>query len=111
MRLTFFDPGELRHALHIEAAIETPDGMGGFDVTWTDVALVWAQIQQAKNRVEDFAARKLEEVTHTITIRFRDDVQAGQRFNSTGRIFRILSVNDIDGTRRYLDCKTREERP
>ena len=110
MRLTFFDPGQLRTPLHLEEATESPDGMGGFTVMWAEIAFVWAHVAVASNRIEDFAARKLEEATHAITIRFRDNVKDGQRFNANGRLFRILSAEDVDGTRRYLTCKTREER-
>lgn len=110
MRLTFFDPGQLRQSMTLEAPSETADGMGGFVVTWNEIAFVWAHITTASHRIEDFAARQLIEATHTVTIRFRQGVGDGQRFNAGGRYYRILTVEDLDGTRRYLACKVREER-
>lgn len=111
MRLTFFDPGQLRQAMTLEAPTETPDGMGGFVVTWSETGFVWGHVSVASHRIENIASRQLNEATHTVTIRFRDGVNDSQRFNANGRFYRILSVEDVDGTRRYLACKVREERP
>lgn len=42
MQLKFFDAGQLRTAMVLEEPVETPDGQGGFSVTWTERASVWA---------------------------------------------------------------------
>lgn len=111
MQLTFYDPGQLRKAMTLEEPVETPDDCGGFIVTWIAKAFVWAHLEPAPRRVEDFAARRLEEATHKVTLRWRADVTDAQRLTADGKTYRIMSVTDTDGTKRYLTCRVQEERP
>ena len=55
------------------------------------------------------AGQTLESVTHSITLRHRDDVSAGMRFRRGARILGIVTVHDPDETGRYLACLAREE--
>jgi SPP1 family predicted phage head-tail adaptor len=111
MRLTFMDPGQLRTEMMVQNAVETPDGSGGFAVTWADVAVVWAAVEAVSPRTESFGARQIDEASHRVTIRFRPDVKPGQRLVRTGIPYRIHLVADVDGTGRYLSCFVTEERP
>jgi len=43
MALTFLDPGMLRHRMRIEALMDIPDGAGGFNENWQEIAECFAQ--------------------------------------------------------------------
>jgi len=103
------EPGELRTELVLEQATPTPDGAGGFEETWTEIATVFAKLVPLAARDRFGAGQTIEEVTHRVLIRARPDVASGMRFISGDRTFMILAVHDPDETGRYLSCRTREE--
>lgn len=105
-----YDPGWLRHRVAIESAAGSPDGAGGETVVWDTVATVWARIAPATARETITAGHLTGEVSHTVTLRFREDVAGGMRIAYRGRILRILAVHDPDETRRYLVAKAQERR-
>lgn len=109
MQLKFIDPGQLRTALTVEQPSEAPDGQGGFIVTWDIVVTVWAMVEPMAGRSVAFAERVDTLSSHRIWIRWRNDVVRGMRLTGNGRIYRIDTVEDADGTRRYLVIKATEE--
>jgi SPP1 family predicted phage head-tail adaptor len=111
MKLTFMDPGQLRTEMMLQNVVETTDGSGGFVVSWVDVALVWAAIESVSPRTESFGGRQIEEASHRITMRYRDDVKPGQRLVHASKNYRVLLVSDTDGSARYLTCYVLDERP
>ncbi|MGL4488779.1 MAG: phage head closure protein [Rhizobiaceae bacterium] len=111
MKLTFMDPGQLRTEMMLQDAVETPDGSGGFAVSWVDVATVWVAIEAISLRAESFGGRQIEEVSHRIVMRHRDDVKPGQRLARSSANYRVQQVADLDGTGRYLTAFALEERP
>ena len=50
MQLKFLDPGQLRTQLTLEQPVETPDGQGGFTLTWTTLATLWALVEPLGGR-------------------------------------------------------------
>ena len=108
MALTFLDPGMLRHRIRIEALTDAPDGAGGFKENWQETAECFAQVEPLSVKQNFTADQADERATHRITIRYRQDVQSGQRFVFDSRSFRIVTVHDPDETKRYLICRTEE---
>jgi SPP1 family predicted phage head-tail adaptor len=111
MKLTFLDPGQLRTEMALQEPQEVSDGCGGFTITWTNIATVWAFIETTTSRAERFASRQIEEASHRVVLRFREGVVPGQRLVRGSTIYRIQLVSDLDGTARYLSCLVLEERP
>ncbi|MEX0345047.1 MAG: phage head closure protein [Rhizobiaceae bacterium] len=109
MQTSFLDPGMLCHELSLQFALRIDDGSGGFAENWSELATVFARIEPAGAKSLFAAGQRLEQATHNITIRFRDDVTSGMRFEKSGRTFLILNVTDPDETGRYLICITRED--
>jgi SPP1 family predicted phage head-tail adaptor len=100
--------GRLRSRLTLEAATPTSDDAGGVTEVWSMVAMFWGQVR-AVHGAERFAAgRMAATVTHTITIRHRDGVVAGQRLRLGSRILDILAVRDVDERRRHLTILAEE---
>jgi SPP1 family predicted phage head-tail adaptor len=108
MQLKFFDPGQFRTALTVEQANETPDSQGGYIVTWDIVVTIWAMVEPMAGRGIVFAERADTLSSHRIWIRWRNDVTRGMRLTGNGRIYRIDTVEDADGSRRYLVIKATE---
>ncbi len=109
MNRRVFDPGQLRHRLTLQSLTETQDAAGAADLTWTDVADVWAHLRPVSGTSAVIAQQADESLTHEIAIRFRDDVASGWRFVTGERTFRIVTVYDPDERQCYLICSTTEE--
>ncbi|WP_163269011.1 phage head closure protein [Chelativorans alearense] len=109
MGVMFIDPGRLRTELVLEAAVTAADGAGGHTESWQEVATVFAHVEPVRATNFFGAGQAHEEVTHRVTLRFRDDVASGMRFVKEGRVLEIVTVRDADETGRYLVCRVREE--
>lgn len=98
--------GNLRHLLLIQKEIRTPDGGGGFTVTWQDIAttpLVYAAITSLSGS-EQLSQRQLATaVSCRIVIRHRDDITPDMRLTDGKKIYDIISVKDPDGALVYLE--------
>ena len=108
MQLRFIDAGQLRTQMVLEDPVETADGQGGFAVTWSERATLWAMVEPSGSRAALFADRAAVLSTHRIWLRHRDDVRPGQRLRRGTRSYRIDQSEDADGTRRYLIVKATE---
>lgn len=108
MRSVFVDPGALKSELSLQAASLVPDGMGGHAETWTETAVVFAQVEPLAQASRYGADQTLETLTHRVTLRRRDGVASGMRFVKQGRVFDIVTVHDPDESGRYLVCRVRE---
>lgn len=84
--------GDLRHRITFQEAVLASDGIGGQVEAWQNIAdtpTVWARIEPV-NGLERFFAEKLEEnVSHKITIRYRNDILPQYRILFDGRVFEV----------------------
>jgi SPP1 family predicted phage head-tail adaptor len=101
--------GALRKRLTLESGVRTDDGAGGFTVSWTAVAAVWADVSQLGGGEGVAGGRLTAERRVRVVIRHRGDVTAKQRFTGAGRIYEIVAVRDVDGRTRELVCDCVEE--
>jgi SPP1 family predicted phage head-tail adaptor len=102
------NPGLLRHRLVLEAPVESADGAGGVIRSFDPVATLWAEVTPilAARAIE--AERPGARITHRIGIRFADDITTQHRFRDGARVFRIVSLRDRDGRRRFLAIDAEE---
>ena len=103
--------GALRRRLLLEAAVATPDGLGGTTQVYETVAAVWAQLEWIAGGERWRRGRPEQVATHRVTLRWRDGVDAGQRLRDGDRLFDIRAVADPDGGRRRLVCLVQEIGP
>ena len=101
-------PSELDKRVTLQHQTRTPDGMGGFTVTWTDAATVWAAIWPVSASETIQAAQATMTVTHRIRIRFRSVLKASWRIAWAGRYFNIVSIIDPNMAHRWLDIMVKE---
>jgi SPP1 family predicted phage head-tail adaptor len=103
------DPGQLSARLDLEMRDDASDGQGGIVPGFAPVTSLWARIEPVSVTEEERADADVFTATHRISIRFREDMQAGMRFRKGTRIFMVRTFHDPDETRRYLVCRCAEE--
>ncbi len=100
--------GVLRKRVTLQAESRTDDGAGGYALSWTDVATVWAEIAPLGGR-EAFAAHRLEaRVTHRVRLRYREGITADMRLVMGSRVFNIRAVLNEGERNRWLDLLAEE---
>lgn len=101
-------PGALRHKLTLEAPTRTGDGGGGAEVSWSPVDEVWARIEARSGAETVTAEKRASRLSHTVTLRWRADLDPTQRLRLGARVLEIEAVSDPDGRRRWLQCRCTE---
>jgi len=109
MKAIILDPGRLNRELILEEAVVSEDGAGGHTESWREVARIFAEVEPLRAESRFGAGQLLESVTHRVLLRQRADLKSGMRFLRTGRALTIVTIEDADGTGRYLACLVREE--
>ena len=97
------DPGKLNRRLVLEAPVETDDGAGGVARNFGEIATLWAAVTPVSAQEEIEAARLGARVTHRIGMRFSGDITTRHRFRDGSAVYRIVSLRDRDGRKRFLD--------
>ncbi len=89
-------PGKLRHRAELQSEQETPDGAGGYELTWVTERKIWADIR-AVSGVQRLESMRLEsDITHEITVRYNSDVIPKKRIVYQGVDYLIRAVYDPD---------------
>ena len=100
--------GELRHRITILKPNDTPDTFGGTSVSDTSAFAenVPAKIETLSGRELFAAQQKVSQVTHRITIRWQQGIEARMNvswLDDRTRFFQIEAVENLDGVRHRLD--------
>ena len=101
--------GSLRHRVQLLNKIMSSDNAGGHEVSYVHLANVWANIRSNNGIITQMADANISALTHIIIIRYRNDINIGDRIIYEGRIFEIISLNDLNGYRAYLQCFCSEQ--
>lgn len=107
-------PPRLNRKLELQDPVRSPDGAGGWSISWTTLGHVWAQIAPGRGRELSIATLDIARVPLTITVRAApvgDDrrPRPDQRLLDGSRIYRIMSVREVGPDARYLQCVAEEE--
>ena len=97
---------DLRHVLSLQQKTMTPDGGGGFSITWSNVAsnpVLHAGIIAMGGPKRFMHRQFLCDGTVKMRIRYRDDVTDDMRLTDGSRHYYIQSVQDSDGKKAFLD--------
>lgn len=99
---------QLRTRVSLQARVVTDDGQGGEVVSFAPVATIWMNATPNGGR-EFQAAKKLNaELTHEITIRYRDGFLPDMRFVLGNMVFHVVTFFDPDGRRQTLTVFAKE---
>ena len=102
------NPGLLNRRLTLEAPVESADGAAGVVRSYSTVATLWAEVTPVSAARAIEAERVGARITHRIGIRFSSDITTTHRFLDGDRMFRIVSLRDRDGRKRYLAIEAEE---
>ena len=102
------DPGLLNRRLVLEAPVESADGAGGVVRSYSAVATLWVSVTPVSAAREIEAARLGARVTHRLHLRFSGDITLHHRFRDGSRIYRIVTLRDRDGSKRFLEIEAEE---
>jgi SPP1 family predicted phage head-tail adaptor len=102
------NPGSLNRRLTLEAPVESADGAGGVVREFETVATLWVEVMPVSAARAIEAERAGARITHRIGMRFTDDITTRHRFRDGERVFRIVSLRDRDGRKRFLAIEAEE---
>lgn len=78
---------------------------GGLTVGYMPLATVWARVRALSARQETAADAAGSTISHSVVMRFRTDIRAGDRLMYRGRRLEVVSYGDLNGRRSYLSCQ------
>lgn len=94
---TLIDAGRLNRRVKLQQRVATVDAEGQQSTQWVDVVNTWASIEPASGREVLMGQAIQAEVTHTVTIRYRQGVTAAMRLVYQAELpYNIQSVIDVD---------------
>jgi SPP1 family predicted phage head-tail adaptor len=105
--------GRLRHRVTIQQQTITPDGMGGGNETWSNVATVWADVTTSQGNIGMNMEAVVSDQTRTVNmfrvrIRYRSGIGTNMRLLHRGRVLEVLSIANIDERNREMILLCRE---
>lgn len=86
--------GELDRRVTLQQRSTSQDTFGQQVTTWTDVAVLWANVRPLSGRELLTAGAINAELSHVVTIRYRAGITPAMRLTYGGQVFNILSVVD-----------------
>ena len=99
---TLTDRIELRKRGLVEGAA------GGHEAFYVPLGSVWARVRALSGRRDVAADGRGVEVSHAVVLRFRGDIEPGDRMVYRGRNLEVVSAGDLNGRRAYLSCRCSE---
>ena len=105
----------LNRRLVLESRMDTPDGMGGFAISWVPNGAHWAQVRVQSARESKIGERDTAMVNYRILVRSSaigasSRPTSARRFREFERVFNILAVVEYGEDGRFLECWTEEGR-
>ena len=97
--------GPLRKQVAVQQELPTPDGAGGYALSWVTVAATWAEITPMAGREVFIDGHNESHVTHKITLRWRSDITitADMRILYNNRTFNIRAVINTDERNQFIE--------
>lgn len=100
--------GSLRDRVQLATKVTTAENEGGHSTAYMPLATVWARVTSLSGRLGTHAGSRAANASHTVVLRYRDDISPGDRITWRGRQMEVLSAEDLNGRRAYLSCACRE---
>lgn len=86
----------------------TAEAEGGHAEVFVPMATLWARVTAIGAREAQTADGRAVSISHTVVLRHRTDIQAGDRFVYRGRHLNVVSAEDLSGRKRFLGCRCAE---
>jgi len=102
------EAGKLRQRVIIQYKVVSQDGFGQEQITWTELATVWASVEPLTGREYMEGRQEAAEVSTRIRIRHRSGVEPEQRVVHGSIVYNILSVLHVESGQREIVLMCRE---
>lgn len=98
----------LNERVRIEQPVHVPDELGGAQLSWSELATVWAEILPLSGTAREAAhsAQMQASAGYRVRMRLRGDLRASMRLVWNARVLLIHSLHEAD---QLLDILTYEE--
>ena len=100
--------GTLTDRIVLKRKITTDEDEGGETVAYSTLATVWARVRSLGTRQSLESDARGQSVSHSVVMRFRQDLKAGDRIVYRGHDLEVLGTADLNGRRAYLSCQCAE---
>ncbi|NGP18690.1 phage head closure protein [Devosia aurantiaca] len=100
--------GTLTDRVQLKRRESLGDGGGGHRRIYVPLNSVWARVRSLAGRQGTNADGQAVAVSHSVVMRFRSDISAGDRIVYRGRNLDVVSAADLNGRRAYLSCACSE---
>lgn len=94
--------GALRERVELKQTTQSIDSAGGHVDVFVSLGLVWAEINTASGSLTVIGDARNSKITHSIIIRFRNDLKPGDRVIYRGHELEVISAEDLNGRTAYL---------
>lgn len=96
--------GTMTDSVQLRRKEMTGEAEGGFTTLYVPLATVWARVRSLTGRRAESADGRGVSISHSVVLRFRPDLGAGDRIVYRGRNLDVVSATDLNGRRAYLSC-------
>lgn len=100
--------GTLTDRVQLKRRETSSDGVGGHEHLYVPVTNLWARVRSLSGRQGTNADGRVVAISHSVVLRFRNDVSPGDRIVYRGRNLDVVSMADLNGRRAYLSCACSE---
>lgn len=96
--------GTMRDRVQLLRKDMSAEAEGGHSVSYVPLATVWARVRSLSGRAGGEADSRTARISHSVVMRFRTDLNAGDRVIFRGTALEVISAEDLNGRRAYLSC-------
>jgi len=100
--------GTLTDRVQLHRRESIGDGGGGHERIFVPLNSVWARVRSLSGRQGTNADGRAVALSHSVVLRFRNDVSPGDRIVYRGRNLAVVRTADLNGRRAYLSCACSE---
>ena len=97
--------GTLTDRVQLKRRIVTDEDEGGELAIFSPIATVWARVRQLSARPLFDSDARGQAITHSVVLRFRNDLKPGDRIAYRGGDLDIAGAADLNGRKAYLSCQ------
>lgn len=100
--------GMLRHPIIIQRQVKVKNDSGGQDITWVTHKSMKAKVKPKSGRERVYGMQLESPLTHTVIVRYTDDILTVDRVNFNGRLMQIRAVRNLEEMNRWIELSCEE---
>ncbi|GHA29341.1 hypothetical protein GCM10007989_26150 [Devosia pacifica] len=102
--------GTLTDRIELFTKVTSRNASGGQETIFVPNGSVWARVRSLRGRRTSHLDGRAASISHSVVIRYRSDLRAGDRIVYRGRRLEVQGTEDLNGRRAYLGCSCVETR-